>query len=130
MKKENSDNGNAPKDTPKRKCTSKQVAAIIGIALLALLYISTLIAAIADSSSTGVWFRASLFATMALPFLIWIYVWMYGKLTGKRIAADPPSPSEESAAEGSCSAPEMASGESSLPTADLKESIPAAEKMP
>ena len=36
MKKENSDNGNAPKDTPKRKCTSKQVAAIIGIALLAL----------------------------------------------------------------------------------------------
>ena len=38
MKKENSDNGNAPKDTPKRKYTSKQVAAIIGIALLALLY--------------------------------------------------------------------------------------------
>ncbi len=33
MKKENSDNGNAPKDTPKRKYTSKQVAAIIGIAL-------------------------------------------------------------------------------------------------
>ena len=126
MKKENSDNGNAPKDTPKRKYTSKQVAAIIGIALLAMLYISTLIAAIADSSSTGVWFRASLFATMALPFLIW----MYGKLTGKRIAADPPSPSEEPAAEGSCSAPEMATGESSLPPADLKESSPAAEKMP
>ncbi len=39
MKKENSDNGNAPKDTPKRKYTSKQVAAIIGIALLAMLYI-------------------------------------------------------------------------------------------
>ena len=130
MKKENSDNGNAPKDTPKRKYTSKQVAAIIGIALLAMLYISTLIAAIADSSSTGVWFRASLFATMALPFLIWIYVWIYGKLTGKLIAADPPSPSEEPAAEGSCSAPEMATGESSLPPADLKESSPAAEKMP
>ena len=87
MKKENSDNGNAPKDTPKRKYTSKQVAAIIGIALLAMLYISTLIAAIADSSSTGVWFRASLFATMALPFLIWIYVWQaHGKAHCRRSA--------------------------------------------
>lgn len=68
---------------PKKKITSRQAAAITGIVLLVLLYIVTLAAAILDSSSSARWFWVCLFATIAVPMLIWIYSWMYGKLKGK-----------------------------------------------
>ncbi|MGN0167690.1 MAG: hypothetical protein ACI4AB_06600 [Acetatifactor sp.] len=73
---------------PKRKVTSKQVVAIIGIVLLVLMYIATLIAAVFDSSASGRLFWMCLFATIAIPLLIWIYTWMYGKLSGKHTMAD------------------------------------------
>lgn len=76
------------KDTAKKKITSKQVVALIGVALLAVLYIITLIVAIVDNSSSGRWFWMCLFATMAVPLLIWIYTWIYGKLTGRHTIAD------------------------------------------
>lgn len=72
----------------KRKVTSKQVVAIIGVVLLVLMYIVTLIAAIADSSASGHLFWMCLYATIAIPILIWIYTWMYGKLTQKHTFAD------------------------------------------
>ena len=75
---------------PKRKITSKQIAAITGIVLLILLYLISLAAAILDSSSAAVLFRASLFGTIALPLLIWIYVWLYGKMTGRHTISDAP----------------------------------------
>lgn len=71
------------------KMTSKRLAALIGIALLVLLYIGTLIVAIIDTSSSGMWFQMCLTATVAVPLLIWIYTWMYGKLTGRHTIADP-----------------------------------------
>lgn len=71
------------------KVTSKQVVAIIGIVLLALMYIVTLVTAIADSSASAKWFRLSLFGTLAIPLVIWIYTWMYARLTGKRAIGDP-----------------------------------------
>lgn len=74
---------------PSRKMTSKRLAALIGVALLVMLYIVTLIVAIADTSSSGQWFRICLFATVAIPLLVWIYTWMYGKLTGRHTIADP-----------------------------------------
>lgn len=70
------------------KMTSKRLAALIGIALLVLLYIGTLIVAIIDTSSSGMWFQMCLTATVAVPLLIWIYTWMYGKLTGRHTIAD------------------------------------------
>lgn len=72
----------------KKKATSKQIVAIIGIVLLVLLYIVTLIAAFVDTSASGKLFGMCLFATIAIPLLIWIYTWMYGKLTGKSTIAD------------------------------------------
>ena len=72
----------------KRKVTSRQVVAIIGIVLLVLMYIVTLIAAIADSSASGRLFRICLYATVVIPILIWVYTWMYGKLTQKHTFAD------------------------------------------
>ena len=68
--------------------TSKQIVAIIGIILLVLLYVVTLVMAFVDNSASSGLFGVSLFATFAIPFLIWIYTWIYGKLTGKSTIAD------------------------------------------
>ena len=73
----------------KQKVTSKQVVAIIGVVLLVLMYIITLITAVADSSASAKWFRISLFGTLAIPLIIWVYAWMYARLTGKHVVGDP-----------------------------------------
>lgn len=71
-----------------KKMTSKQIVAIIGIVLLVLLYVVTLILAFVDPAVTGNLFAICLFSTILVPTLIWIYTWMYGKLTGKSTMAD------------------------------------------
>mgnify|MGYP003309175173 CR=1 FL=1 len=78
-----------------KKITSKQVVAIIGIVLLLLLYIVTFIMAFVDTSETGKWFGLSLVATITIPILIWIYTWLFGKITGKHTITDAPEQSEE-----------------------------------
>lgn len=72
----------------KAKMTSKQIFAIVGIAVLVLLYIVTLLAAIFDSSASHALFATCLLATVAIPLLIWIYTWMFGKLTNRSTFAD------------------------------------------
>lgn len=72
----------------KKKMTSKQIVAIIGIVLLVLLYVITLILAFVDPAVTGDLFAICLFSTILVPVLIWIYTWMYGKMTGKSTMAD------------------------------------------
>lgn len=79
----------------KRKMTSRQAVAIIGVALLLLLYIVTLIMAFADSTASGQWFRLCLFGTLAVPIVIWLYSWMYGRMTGKKAIGDPEIPDTE-----------------------------------
>ena len=76
------------KDENTKKVTSRQVVAIAGILLLALLYIVTLIVAIFDNSESGRWFMLCIFATVAVPILLWVYTWMYGKLTGRHTIAN------------------------------------------
>lgn len=80
----------------KNKITSKQIVAIVGIVLLLLLYVVTLIMAFVDNSASGKWFGLSLLATIILPLLIWIYTWLYGKMTGKHTITDAPETKEES----------------------------------
>ena len=70
------------------KKPAKQIVAIVGIVLLVAMYLFTLIAAIIDNANTMLLFRASLIATFAIPLLIWVYIWMYGKLTQKHTIAD------------------------------------------
>lgn len=74
--------------TSKRKRTSKQIVALMGVILLALLYIITLFAAIFNPDGAGMLFRACLGATIIVPILIWGYIWMYGKLTNRHTMAD------------------------------------------
>lgn len=76
------------KHRPKKKITSRQVVALGGVILLAALYLITLVVAIADRDSSGRLFQACLVGTVSIPLLIWIYIWMYGKLRGKHTMAD------------------------------------------
>ena len=85
-------NKNNSIETPhkEKKITSKQIVALSGVVLLILMYIVTLVVAIVDNSDSGKWFMSCIFATVAIPLLIWIYTWMYGKLTGRHTIADAP----------------------------------------
>ena len=58
---------------------SRRVLALAGVIILVLMYVITLIAAITDSSASGRLFAMSLFASFALPILIWIYSWLFQK---------------------------------------------------
>lgn len=68
-----------------KKKNMKQIAAIIAIVLLVALSIATLLAAIFDKSKRL--FQALLVATIATPILLWIYIWLYGVITGKHTVA-------------------------------------------
>lgn len=57
----------------------KQIAAIIGILILVGLYVATFVFALIDSPNSGRMFQASLFATVAVPILLWIYIWLFQK---------------------------------------------------
>lgn len=81
-------NKDKSKENNKKKMTSKQIVAIIGVVLLVLLYVITLITAIFDRSGSGRLFQASLAATLVIPLLVWIYTWLYGRLTHKHTFAD------------------------------------------
>lgn len=71
-----------------KKMNSRQVAALIGVALLAALYLVTLVVAIFDQDNSGRLFQICLVGTIAIPLLVWVYIWMYGKLSGKHTMAD------------------------------------------
>lgn len=75
-------------DKPKKKITSKQVVALAGVVLLAAMYLVTLVVAIFDQNNSGRLFQACLVGTIAIPLLIWVYIWMYGKLHGRHTMAD------------------------------------------
>ena len=63
----------------------QRIVAIIGVALLVTVICALLLTAIFDP--TGVWFRACLVLAIALPILLWIYVWLYGMLKQKKTIA-------------------------------------------
>ena len=58
----------------KKKPAPKQIAALICVALLAAMYVVTLIAAFLDVTDTGRLFAACLAATVGLPILFWIFI--------------------------------------------------------
>ena len=50
---------------------ARQIIALIGVILLILLYVSTLVLAIVDKSSSMKLFQTSVIATIIVPVLIW-----------------------------------------------------------
>lgn len=66
------------------KKSPKQIAAILCIVLLVLLYAATLIVALLDFPGSDRLFAACLMATVGLPILLWIYLWLYRKYIDRR----------------------------------------------
>ena len=64
----------------KKKKTAKQIAAIVCIVLLAALYLITLLSAIFA-------FPGCLICTVAVPILLWIFIWLYGQFEQKHTIA-------------------------------------------
>lgn len=88
------------KKPEKGRITAKQIIALAGVAVLLLLYLVTLLTAFLDNSASGYWFRISLIATIAVPLVIWVYAWMYARLTGKHTIGDPEDPAVKAAGSG------------------------------
>lgn len=68
--------------------TPKRIAAWVAIVLLVGLYIVTFVVALVYPPGAGNLFGACLMATVAVPLLAWIYIWLYGQMTGKKTIAD------------------------------------------
>lgn len=61
-----------------KKKTPRQIAALICVFLLIAMYAITLIVACLDLADAGRLFAGCLLMTIALPILLWIYIWLYG----------------------------------------------------
>ena len=68
----------------------KQIAAIICIILLVMLYVATLVVSLLDFPGSDRLFAACLLATIGLPILLWIYIWIYGRFTQNVSLMDMP----------------------------------------
>ena len=65
------------------KKNGKRIAAMGGILLLAALYLFTFVAAFLDIENWDRLFLASVIATIGVPILLWIYIWLYSKMTDR-----------------------------------------------
>lgn len=74
---------NNSKNTAPRK-TSVRILALIGVALLAALYVTTLILALSDSPNAGNLLMASIAATILIPVLIYTYQFIYRLIRDKK----------------------------------------------
>lgn len=71
----------------KKKKTVKQIAAIVCIVLLAALYLITLISAVLAFPGWQQLFSGCLICTVAVPILLWIFIWIYGQFEQKHTIA-------------------------------------------
>jgi hydrolase HAD superfamily len=74
-------------DSMKKKKTAKQIAAIVCIVLLAALYLITLLSAIFAFPGWQRLFSGCLICTVAVPILLWIFIWLYGQFEQKHTIA-------------------------------------------
>ena len=71
----------------KKKKTAKQIAAIVCIVLLAALYLITLLSAVFAFPGWQRLFSGCLICTVAVPILLWIFIWLYGQFEQKHTIA-------------------------------------------
>lgn len=70
-----------------KKKSPKQIAALLCVVILVALYLITLICAVADFPGWQRMFGGCLVGTIALPILLWIYIWLYGKIKDRHTIA-------------------------------------------
>lgn len=72
-----------------KKKSPRQVAALLCVFLLGAMYLATLVVACLDLHDAGRLFAGCLLATIALPILLWIYIWLYGVYRNRHNMASP-----------------------------------------
>lgn len=70
-------------ENKKKRPKGQRIIAIVGVVLLAALYLITLISAIFTTPATQGLFKACLFSTVAVPFMIYGYMLIYRLLKQK-----------------------------------------------
>ena len=65
----------------------KRFGALVGVILLAGSIIATLVMAILGFTFESTIFMGLVVADICLPILLWVYIWLFGKLTGKHTMA-------------------------------------------
>lgn len=63
---------------------AKRIAALAAILLLAGLYLATFIVAFLSFPGWERLFQACLVATVGLPILLWIYIWIFEKIAQQK----------------------------------------------
>ena len=72
------------KEKKVKKVSPKQDAAMICVVLLVGMYVATLIVALLDFPGWDRLFQACLVATIGLPILLWIYIWLYQQIRERK----------------------------------------------
>ena len=69
----------------------KRIVALIGVVLLVGIYVVLFIEAVFGKTGAGSAFITCAAATVAIPIAVWLILWVYTALTGKRTvaSADP-----------------------------------------
>lgn len=70
-----------------KKRTPKQIAALLCVIILILLYVFTLISACLNFPGADKLFAACLLATIGLPILLWLCIWFYGLMKDRSAEA-------------------------------------------
>lgn len=65
----------------------KQIGALIGVILLVGAIVATLIMALLGYTFESNVFMGLIIADICLPILLWVYIWLFGKMTGKHTIA-------------------------------------------
>lgn len=65
----------------------KRIGALIGVILLVGAIVATLVMAILGYTFENSVFMGLIIADICLPILLWIYIWLFGKMTGKHTIA-------------------------------------------
>lgn len=82
-----------------KKKTPKQIAALICVVLLVSMYLITFLVACLGGADLGRLFAACLTATIGLPIILWLFVWLYGLMKERQSEAVSSQPGRNAAPE-------------------------------
>lgn len=66
----------------KQKKKPKQIAALAGVVILVAMYVITLVLALSGFEGWEKMFSGCVVSTIAIPILLWVFIWIYGKTKG------------------------------------------------
>jgi len=85
--------------------TPKRILALLVIIFLVMIYIMALVVAIVWPENGGKIFAMCLFATVVIPIVAYLYIWVYTKITGKKTIASVPEVEPEATSDTDSESP-------------------------